>query len=161
LVASRLETERDGRVLVVRLENPPRNFMDRQMIAELTALMRSLARDRPVGSVVLTGKPDDLFVTHYDVAETLAGAEQAAIEMSAGDLCRRSKAGRPRGFEAIAARGSRRRAQWVHGCGVTPGDATCTRRYVEDLRRDGRGPWEDERTFAAWRDGTAVDLLAN
>ena len=83
-MAPRLETERDGRVLIVRIDNPPRNFMDRQMVAELTALVRSLARDRSVGSVVLTGKPDDLFVTHYDVAETLAGAEQAAIEMSAG-----------------------------------------------------------------------------
>lgn len=83
-MASRLETERDGRVLIVRLENPPRNFMDRQMVAELTALMRSLARDRSVGSVVLTGKPDDLFVTHYDVAEMLAGAEKSAIKTSAG-----------------------------------------------------------------------------
>jgi enoyl-CoA hydratase/carnithine racemase len=71
-------------VLIVRIENPPRNFMDRQMVAELTALMRTLASDRSVGSVVLTGKPDDLFVTHYDVAEMLAGAEQSSMEVSAG-----------------------------------------------------------------------------
>ena len=80
-MTARLETERDGRVLIARLENPPRNFMDRQMVAELTQLVQSLARDRSVGSVVLTGKPDDLFVTHYDVGETLAGAEQAAFEL--------------------------------------------------------------------------------
>jgi len=82
-VPSRLETERDGRVLIVRLENPPRNFMDRQMVAELTGLVRALATDSSVGSVVLTGKPDDQFVTHYDVAEMLANAERSGLEVSA------------------------------------------------------------------------------
>ena len=42
-----------------------------------------------------------------------------------------------------------------------PAARRAMRRYVDDLRRDGRGPWEDERTFAAWRDGTAVDLVAD
>ena len=42
-MASTLRVERDGRVLIVRIENPPRNFMDRQMVAELTAMVRSLA----------------------------------------------------------------------------------------------------------------------
>ena len=79
-----LELERDGRVLIVRIENPPRNFMDRPMVAELTGLVRSLAKDRSVGSVVLTGKPRDLFVTHYDVAEMLGNAEQSTMEVSAG-----------------------------------------------------------------------------
>lgn len=79
-----LELERDGRVLIVRIDNPPRNFMDREMVAELTKLIRSLARASSVGSLVLTGKPQDLFVTHYDVAEMLANAEQSAFELSAG-----------------------------------------------------------------------------
>jgi len=83
-VSARVETERDGRVLVARLENPPRNFMDRQMVAELTELVRRLARDRSVGSLVITGKPGDLFVTHYDVAEMLANAEQSSLRLSAG-----------------------------------------------------------------------------
>jgi enoyl-CoA hydratase len=80
-MASTFDTERDGRVLVVRFENPPRNFMDRTMVAELTSLMRTVGRDRSLGAVVLTGKPDDLFVTHYDVAEMLANAEQSAFEL--------------------------------------------------------------------------------
>src|SRR6266508_860706 len=62
-MATTFETDRDGRVLVVRFENPPRNFMDRRMVAELTALVRTVGRDRTLGAVVLTGKPDNLFVT--------------------------------------------------------------------------------------------------
>lgn len=76
------ETERDGRVLVVRFDNPPRNFMDGRMVDELTRLVRSLRRDRTIGAIVLTGRPDDLFVTHYDMAELLASAEQSAFELS-------------------------------------------------------------------------------
>jgi enoyl-CoA hydratase len=82
-MATTFGTQRDGRVLVVRFDNPPRNFMDRTLVSELTALVRSVGRDRTIGAMVLTGTPDDLFVTHYDVAELLAGAEQAALELSA------------------------------------------------------------------------------
>ena len=74
-----LESERSGRVLVVRVDNPPHNFMDRSMVAELDALTRGLARDGSVGSVVITGRPPELFVTHYDVAEILAGVEDVGV----------------------------------------------------------------------------------
>lgn len=81
-VARRVETEQDGRVLIVRIDNPPRNFMDLPMVRELTDVARSVAADRSVGSVVITGRPDDLFVTHYDVSEMLAGAEQSPLAMA-------------------------------------------------------------------------------
>jgi enoyl-CoA hydratase len=74
-----LETERIGRVLVVRVDNPPHNFMTGEMVVELDRLVRSLRRDRSVGSVVITGKPEGLYVTHYDVAEILAGIESAGV----------------------------------------------------------------------------------
>ena len=38
-----LEAERTGRVLVVRVDNPPHNFMDRGMVAELDALTTAIA----------------------------------------------------------------------------------------------------------------------
>ena len=63
----------------MRVDNPPHNFMDRGMVAELDALTRELWRDRSVGSVVITGRPPDLFVTHYDVAEILAGVEDVGV----------------------------------------------------------------------------------
>lgn len=78
------ETEREGRVLTVRFDNPPLNFMDRIMVAELHELLRSLESERTVGSVILTGKPEGVFITHYDLEEILAGSEGVGRSMSAG-----------------------------------------------------------------------------
>ena len=69
------ETEREGRVLTVRFDNPPLNFMDRVMVAELDELLGWLDGERSLGSVILTGKPEGLFLTHYDIEEILSGSE--------------------------------------------------------------------------------------
>jgi enoyl-CoA hydratase len=74
-----LETERRGRVTVVRVDHPPHNFMTAGMVRELFGLVRSLERDRSVGAVVITGKPEDLYVTHYDIDEILASVRRAGI----------------------------------------------------------------------------------
>src|SRR3954453_871237 len=74
-----LETERHGRVLLVQADNPPHNFMTAEMVRELERLVRSLHGDRSIGAVVITGKPDDLYITHYDVAEILASVKRAGI----------------------------------------------------------------------------------
>jgi enoyl-CoA hydratase len=74
-----LETERHGRVLVVQVDNPPHNFMTAEMVRELERLVRSLRGDRSVGAVVITGKPDGLYITHYDVGEILASVRRAGI----------------------------------------------------------------------------------
>jgi enoyl-CoA hydratase len=70
-----LHTRQDGRVLTVTLDNPPRQLQDRALNFELERLTRALERDRSVGAVVLTGAHPRSFLTHYDVAEILAGAE--------------------------------------------------------------------------------------
>src|SRR3954470_568453 len=74
-----LETERRGRVLVVRVDNPPHNFMTAEMVRQLQEVVRSLRGDRSVGAVVITGKPEDLYITHYDVGEILRSVERAGI----------------------------------------------------------------------------------
>src|SRR5262245_44903737 len=74
-----LETERRGRVLVVRVDNPPHNFMTGEMVRELSELFESLRRERSVGAVVITGKPERLYITHYDVGEILASVRRAGI----------------------------------------------------------------------------------
>src|SRR3954447_10031469 len=74
-----LETERHGRVLLVQADHPPHNFMTAEMVRELERLVRSLHGDRSVGAVVITGKPDDLYITHYDVGEILASVRRAGI----------------------------------------------------------------------------------
>jgi enoyl-CoA hydratase len=76
---SMLETERQGRVLVVRVDNPPHNFMTAEMVRQLSGLVRSLRGDRSVGAVVITGKPEGLYITHYDVGEILASVRRAGI----------------------------------------------------------------------------------
>jgi enoyl-CoA hydratase len=74
-----LATERDGRVLTVLVDHPPHNFMTAEMVRDLDRLTRSLARDRSVGTVIFTGRPPDLFITHYDVGEILASIERVGV----------------------------------------------------------------------------------
>jgi enoyl-CoA hydratase/carnithine racemase len=69
-----LRTERDGRVMTVTLDNAPRQFQSRAMTFELFELLKRLERDRSIGAVVITGAHPRSFLTHYDVAEILAGA---------------------------------------------------------------------------------------
>ena len=78
-MAAMLETAREGRVLTVRIEHPPHNFMNREMVAELDTLTRSLDRDGSIGAVVITGKPENLFVTHYDVGEIVSGVRDVGV----------------------------------------------------------------------------------
>jgi enoyl-CoA hydratase len=73
------ETERRGRVLLVRIDNPPHNFMTAEMVRELSDLFGPLEGDHSVGAVVITGKPEGLYITHYDVGEILASVERAGI----------------------------------------------------------------------------------
>jgi enoyl-CoA hydratase len=76
---SMLETERRGRVLVVSVDHPPHNFMTAEMVRQLERVVRSVDGDRSVGAVVITGKPDGVYVTHYDIAEILASVQRVGI----------------------------------------------------------------------------------
>jgi enoyl-CoA hydratase/carnithine racemase len=49
--------------------------------------------------------------------------------------------------------------RWFMAATSRPAARLAMRRYVEELERDGRGPWEDPRTFERWREGTAVELV--
>ena len=71
-----VHTQRSGRVLVARLDNPPRNYMTTAMVHELDALTRGLEGDVSVGAVVITGAPADVFIAHFDVAEIVAGTSR-------------------------------------------------------------------------------------
>lgn len=59
--------ERHGRVLLVRLHNPPRNLVDTTMVGDLTAVVRALEADAGVRAVVITGDPHEEFAAHFDV----------------------------------------------------------------------------------------------
>ena len=70
-----IDTRREGATLAATLNNPPKNFLNAPMVAELTSLVASIADDPEVRALVFTGGVDGIFITHYDVGElsTLAG----------------------------------------------------------------------------------------
>ncbi|WP_225729063.1 MULTISPECIES: enoyl-CoA hydratase/isomerase family protein [unclassified Nocardia] len=70
-----LRIEQQGRVLVVRFDNPPRHFFDERMSVELDELTRRLRHDRTTRAVVFTGHGDN-YLTHFDVPELLRGSER-------------------------------------------------------------------------------------
>lgn len=73
-MAETLHTERAGRVLYVTFSNPPRHFMNWQMVLDLEELLREVLRDRSLGVVVFRGAAEDLFLNHYDLDEILESA---------------------------------------------------------------------------------------
>lgn len=77
-----LKTDREGRVMTIRIDNPPHNFMNREMVAELIELTDGLEGDRSIGAVVITGATEGLFITHYDVEEILSGSEEMDMSVS-------------------------------------------------------------------------------
>ena len=112
-----LRIEREARVMTVRFDNPPHNFLNREVVHELDELTRSLEGDRSIGAVVITGARDGLFITHYDVEEILAGSEEMDMEV------------------APAVAGATLRA--VGGLARVPAGRTCSR------RRSTRSRWPE------------------
>lgn len=77
-----LTTRREKQALVATLLNPPRNFMNAPMVADLGMLVEEAGADAEVRTLVLTGGVEGIFITHYDVGE-LSGAANAAQESPA------------------------------------------------------------------------------
>jgi enoyl-CoA hydratase len=82
VAATTVRAEKSGRVLTLKLDNPPRNFMTTAMVQELSAIVRGLEGDRSVGSVVITGGLDDIFITHFDVNEISVGSQRVRATIS-------------------------------------------------------------------------------
>jgi len=65
-------TEQKGRVLTIRLNNPPQNFFTNQMVEDLISVVSKLEKDSSVGAVIITGALDDVFIAHFDLREIYA-----------------------------------------------------------------------------------------
>jgi enoyl-CoA hydratase len=74
-----LRVEREGRVLRVVFDDPPRNYLSRRLVSDLDEVVARLRRDRSVRAVVFTGGLEDIFVTHLDVAEYLDDAARVPL----------------------------------------------------------------------------------
>jgi len=65
------------RVAIATIQNPPMNFMNAGMVAELHGLLHALDEDPSVRAVILTGGVPGIFITHYDVEELIRASEAA------------------------------------------------------------------------------------
>jgi enoyl-CoA hydratase/carnithine racemase len=78
-----IRTEKRGRTLIARIDNPPHQFMTGPMTRELGELVRRVDADPDVGVVIFTGSDPERFIAHYDIGELLEGARQSP-SLSAG-----------------------------------------------------------------------------
>jgi enoyl-CoA hydratase/carnithine racemase len=73
-----LHLRREDSTLVCTITNPPKNFLNAAIMAELTRMANEI--DDSVRALVLTGGVEGIFITHYDVNELVL----AATAMRAG-----------------------------------------------------------------------------
>lgn len=73
-MGTQVKTQRDGRVIIATLDNPPHGLMTPAMVTELEALSLEAEGDDGIGAVVVTGAHPERFLAHYDVAALLEGA---------------------------------------------------------------------------------------
>ena len=67
--APRLRITREGAVVVLLIENPPRNLLSLSMVAELAARVADLEKDDSVRAAVLTGAGHANFCAGLDMDE--------------------------------------------------------------------------------------------
>ena len=72
-----LQLRRDGPVLIATMSNPPKNFLNAPMVAELHQLADQLKDDAEVRALILTGGVHGIFITHYDVRELSVLADRS------------------------------------------------------------------------------------
>lgn len=77
LELSTLRCVQDGRVLTARVEAPPFNYMTGAMQQDFARLAAAVEHDDGVGAVVVTGGVDGRYITHFDIADILAGSDEA------------------------------------------------------------------------------------
>ncbi|HWQ28584.1 MAG TPA: enoyl-CoA hydratase/isomerase family protein [Dehalococcoidia bacterium] len=80
-----IATRQEGPALVAALTNPPRNFLNATMVAELDALADAVEADERVRALILTGGVDGVFIMHYDVGELVRVSDAARERASVGE----------------------------------------------------------------------------
>ncbi|MDR7276494.1 enoyl-CoA hydratase/isomerase family protein [Catenuloplanes atrovinosus] len=70
-----IQIKRDGRVLTVLVDAPPHNYLDRPLVEALHGVLRQVERDPGIGAVVVGSAVPGRYLTHWDIADLLHGAE--------------------------------------------------------------------------------------
>lgn len=74
---STLHLQRAGRVLVVSIDNPPVNVMDRAMVRDLRALLERVSSDPETGCLVFKSGNPEFFISHLDLNIVAKGLPEA------------------------------------------------------------------------------------
>jgi len=81
-----LSIEQEDRVLIVRVCDPPYNYMTARMQKDLDILTAAVDDDATVGAVILTGGVPHRYITHFDISAILATAQHGGRPLSQGAL---------------------------------------------------------------------------
>ncbi|WP_416899710.1 MAG: enoyl-CoA hydratase/isomerase family protein [Minwuia sp.] len=84
-----LKTERDGPVLLVRFDNPPKGYMDGGTLDDLEALTLEIDRDDSIRAAVYTGADPATFIYHFDtnvLSDMADGMRAKGMQFSADKL---------------------------------------------------------------------------
>lgn len=73
------EVERKGPILIASYDNPPMNYMTADAMNEMRELM-PVFEDPEVRAIILQGKPDGFFITHFSVEDLLAMSTSGALK---------------------------------------------------------------------------------
>lgn len=101
-----LRCEQEGRVLTVRVDAPPFNFLTTAMQEDFIELVAAVLSDTSVGAVIITGGVPGRYITHYDIGDLLRSAGDG------GQMPRFAASLAVRGVKAISAVGGRP-ARWL------------------------------------------------
>lgn len=69
---SLIEIERQEAIAVVRFNNPPKGYMNAEMVGDLDRSVEMLLADDAIRVLVFTGALQGVFIEHYDVSELVA-----------------------------------------------------------------------------------------
>lgn len=83
MTAGQVQTQREGHVASLRFANPPRHTLTADMVGAMRAQLADLHAQPDVRVVVLRSATPGVFITHYEVGELAAAAEQRSNERSA------------------------------------------------------------------------------
>lgn len=73
------QVERKGPILIASYDNPPMNYMTAEAMNEMRELMPMFAAP-DVRAIILQGKPEGFFITHFSVEDLLAMSTSGALK---------------------------------------------------------------------------------
>ena len=130
-----LRTSRKDAALVAAIDNPPQNFLNATIVAELSKLADEAAADESVRALIITGAADGIFVTHYDVTELSGASEVAQRNESFGS-------GQLHGMHQMLLKLQRLRVPVIAAINGTAMGGGCELALACDFRLMARGDWQ-------------------